>query len=491
MYKKITQLSKDNLEFQSTELDALTTIWQERKEELEKSGAYQEFIKKLQREWAIETGIIERLYTWDRGVTEVLIEQGIDSSIISHKGGLRTDKANHVKNIIDDQLNIVEGLFSFVKGDQPLTEHFIRGIQSQFTAHQECIEAITDTGEIVEVKLEKGQYKKLPNNPRRPDGEIHEYCPPEFVKDEMGNLVNWYHQIAYEFPPEIVSSWLHHRFTQIHPFQDGNGRVARALASLIFLKAGLFPLVIRDSDRQDYISALEEADNNNLSALTKLFSVRQRDSILAALGLEQQVKQARYAEDIISSAIEVLRQKATVQADQLNVVFDYADSLRDIANARIGAISDKLNENLNEVTPRDQTDYHARHGSADNDSIERHYFYGQIVEVAKKFKYFANLDRYRSWTRLVIQTKECFEFVISFHGYGHGNNGIMVASAFTSIRVPREEGGAEPANTTPACLDLFQFNYAESIDSIQQRFTEWLESTTAIALAEWKKNISS
>ena len=37
---------------------------------------------------------------------------------------------------------------------------------------------------------------------------------------------------------EIEATWLHHRFTQIHPFQDGNGRVARALASLVFF-AGL------------------------------------------------------------------------------------------------------------------------------------------------------------------------------------------------------------------------------------------------------------
>jgi len=34
----------------------------------------------------IETGIIERLYTWDRGVTEILIEQGIDATLIAHRG---------------------------------------------------------------------------------------------------------------------------------------------------------------------------------------------------------------------------------------------------------------------------------------------------------------------------------------------------------------------------------------------------------------------
>ena len=44
----------------------------------------------------------------------------------------------------------------------------------------------------------------------------------------------------------MEAAWLHHRFVQIHPFQDGNGRIARALSTLIFVKAGWFPLVVRD-----------------------------------------------------------------------------------------------------------------------------------------------------------------------------------------------------------------------------------------------------
>ena len=39
-------------------------------------------------------------------------------------------------------------------------------------------------------------------------------------------------------PLEVEAAWLHHRFTQIHPFEDGNGRVARALASLVFIPDG-------------------------------------------------------------------------------------------------------------------------------------------------------------------------------------------------------------------------------------------------------------
>src|SRR5207237_7292696 len=97
-------------------------------------------------------------------------------------------------------------------------------------------------------------WKKHSNNPTRPDGHIHEYCPPLHVAAQMDLLIGMHEQHS-GVPPEIESAWLHHRFTQIHPFQDGNGRVARALASLAAIRAGWFPLVIRRQDRAEYIGA--------------------------------------------------------------------------------------------------------------------------------------------------------------------------------------------------------------------------------------------
>ncbi len=446
----------------------------------------------MQREWAIETGIIERLYTWDRGVTEVLIEQGIDASLIAHKGGIQREEAVHIKHIIDDQLGIVEGLFSFVKGERPLTEHFIRGLQEQFTSHQDTTEAVTPDGKLIQVTLEKGVYKKHPNNPRRPDGQEHWYCPPEFTQSEMETLVTWYRESEKVYSSEVCAAWLHHRFTQIHPFQDGNGRVARALASLVFLKSGLFPLVIRDSDRKEYINALENADAGDIKPLVTLFVRRQKEAILHALGLEQQIQQSKYADQIISSALEILKNKHTKETEKLKLVYGYASEIFTLTDTRLKKISSLLNADLANVTPPNQQQYNSHVSSAENTSSKKHYFYNQIVEVANKFNYFANLDRYRAWLRLSIYTEERFEFVISIHGYGHTDNGIMAVSALTTRRIEKEEGGGtEPVNIQPATTDIFQFNYAETKESTKERFNEWLESSLAIALAEWKRQISA
>lgn len=487
-YKRIDAYPSSG-EFEFPELRALSSVWKERKGELEDNGAYREFLKKLQREWAIETGIIERLYTWDRGVTEILIEQGIEASIISHKGGVSRQDAEHIQAVIQDHLGIVEGLFAYIKGDEPLTEHFIRGLQAQFTANQDYTDALTESGLVVKVPLLKGEYKKTANNPKRPDDEVHAYCPPELTKEEMERLVAVYREEEPKHQPEVNSAWLHHRFTQIHPFQDGNGRVARALASLVFLREELFPLVIRESDRKEYIGALEQADAGNLRPLVELFARRQKEAILKALGLEQQVQQSKYAEQIISSALEILKYKYAHEKQRLSAVYDHANKLFAVAENRFRGIVGEIDQKLRAVTPPGHEKYQARTNAASSGAQNRHYFQKQIVEVAKQFEYFANLDKHRAWVRITMATEQEFDYVVSFHGYGHGDTGILVASAFTYIKAPREGGGLEPVSLHPAATDLFQFNYAESYESTLRRFSEWLESSIAIAMAEWKRSL--
>ena len=66
------------------ELPSLASVWAEQANSLKESAATKEFNERLRREWAIETGILEKLYQIDRGITQLLIEQGLDSSLIPH-----------------------------------------------------------------------------------------------------------------------------------------------------------------------------------------------------------------------------------------------------------------------------------------------------------------------------------------------------------------------------------------------------------------------
>jgi Fic family protein len=63
---------------------------------------------------------------------------------------------------------------------------------------------------------------------------------------------------------------LHHQLAWIHPFVDGNGRLARLLTNLRLMRAGFPPLVLLKRTRKTYYSDLEKADEGDLKPLALL-----------------------------------------------------------------------------------------------------------------------------------------------------------------------------------------------------------------------------
>ena len=79
-WKPIEDLPENLAEFGDPELDGLRWAWQKQRDALSDTAALDEFNARLAREWSIETGIIEGIYSLDRGTTQTLIERGISSS---------------------------------------------------------------------------------------------------------------------------------------------------------------------------------------------------------------------------------------------------------------------------------------------------------------------------------------------------------------------------------------------------------------------------
>jgi len=89
----------------------------------------------------------------------------------------------------------------------------------------------------------KGNYKQHSNavEATRPDGSkqiVFETTPPGFPTDEaMRKLVDWWHADT-ETQAIVKCAIFCYDFVSIHPFQDGNGRMSRLLATLLLLKKG-------------------------------------------------------------------------------------------------------------------------------------------------------------------------------------------------------------------------------------------------------------
>ena len=281
-WKPITPLSDAEKAIDLAAIRPLYESWWAAKAELKESSSesLEQFRAKLVRRLSIETGILEHVYELDRGTTEALVANGFAEDLVSRSD---TDiEPSRLIDILRDHEAAVQLVMDCVAGNRDLTKGVIHELHSTLTQHQDTTYAVDQFGKRLEIPLEKGKFKTQPNNPKRPDGSMHEYCPPVHVDSEIDNLLKWVSTYGDE-DPIIVAAWMHHRFTQIHPYQDGNGRVARALTTLVLLRADLLPLVIDRDMRMDYIKALEAADFGELSGLSLLMARLEKDAMLERL----------------------------------------------------------------------------------------------------------------------------------------------------------------------------------------------------------------
>ena len=488
LWQPIEDLPSNWQDLASAELPPLVTVWNEQADRLRQSGEFQSFNEKLRREIAIETGIIERLYTIDRGITRLLIEQGINEALIPH--GTTDRPIRQVVSLIKDQEAAIEGLFDFVGGQRTLSTSYIKQLHQLLTQSQDSTEALDPLiNKTFRVPLIRGDWKRQPNNPlRQDDNTIHEYCPPEQVISEMDTLIALHHQHCDQnIPPEIESAWLHHRFTQIHPFQDGNGRVARCLASLVFIQANWFPLVLTRDDRAVYIEALEAADQGNLSALVNLFSKSQKQAFLRSLGLSEQVlSEARRTQVIISSIADKLKQSqsASIQ-ERCQKAEGFAANLFDIASSRLQDVAEEIKLSVQNLV-NDAQVFTISAPAGDSRSYCHRY---QVVKIAQDLKYFANLRSYHTWIQMVINVETSTIILLSFHALGHEYRGLLVCTACAYHRDNTEEGESNISEIEKLADSPFQFSYADDEESLVERFKQWLEDIILTGLEYWNKSI--
>lgn len=481
-WEPIIDLPQNVSDLHSDELDALAKVWKGQARRLSKQKSFTEFNKRLRRELAIETGILEKIYDIDRGTTATLIELGIEANLISFNSSDRP--AEEIVPIIRDHETALEGLFDFVKENRKLSTSYIKELHQVLTSHQETVDALNGLGRRGKIKLRRGDWKKLSNNPTRPDGSIHEYCPPEQVASEMDRLIKYYlEHVSKAIPPEIEAAWLHHRFTQIHPFMDGNGRVARCLATLVCIRAGWFPLVIRRDHRANYIQSLEAADKGDLKPLIELFSDLQKGAFINALSLSREIKKTHL--DILGAAARKIKKRLQEKKKRQAAVFNITKHLESIVLNRLKEVVKDA-----KIKMKDVNKFHAAcHRSRKDDS---HFYRWQIIQLAKELGYFADLNTYRSWYRLVLRIEKgiTFELLISFHSLGMEFSGILACSAMTFSRELLNEGeGCNFVDLKRSSDKVFQFTYLEDPDIVESRLSNWIEEVIVVALDRWQKGL--
>lgn len=452
-------------------------IWAEQRERLKGTSQLKQFTERLSREWAIETGIIENLYQIDRGVTQTLIERGFQAEFLTH--GSTNKPTSYVINLLRDQQDALDGVFDFIAQRRDLSTSYIKELHAALVRSQDHTDAQDPSGNLIEIPLLKGDWKMQPNYPTK-NGVIFAYCPPEQVASEMDRLVTMHlAHLAQGVAPEVEAAWLHHRFSQIHPFQDGNGRVSRALASMVLVREGLFPLVVTRDDKDKYLDALEAADRGDLKPLVDLFATLQRAQFRKATALSENILSA--GADIASVMTGLMKAaektRETREAEQRKV-FKHAEALESETLTFLNNLVPSLQQVLLKVSTRGNA-----FGSRSTAETS-HFYRGQIIENANKhLDYYVDTSSYKSWVALNLVWERKARLVFAFHGIGRPFSGSLVCAPFFEFRDSDEEQQSH-STLVPVTDEAFVFFYNEPLARTKERFCTWRDKVAAVALKQ-------
>jgi fido (protein-threonine AMPylation protein) len=157
-------------------------------------------------------------------------------------------------------------LLDLVTKKREISESLIRELHIQLCREQGTYEVWTPAGRQQQ-ELKCGEYKTHPNHVIQADGSIHAYAPVDLVSSEMHRLCEELRSERFsKAHPVLQAAYAHYALVAIHPFPDGNGRVARALASVFYCRAQRIPLLILFEHKDAYFDALAKADGGEFQS---------------------------------------------------------------------------------------------------------------------------------------------------------------------------------------------------------------------------------
>lgn len=146
--------------------------------------------------------------------------------------------------------------------DVPLTQNFIRTLHRTLIREDYTVFRNLPGGQTTCYTIHAGQYKSRPNSVITRYGNHFEYASPEETPALMSDLVEWYNKAEQsgKFTPVELAAMFHYRYIRIHPFEDGNGRVARLMVNYILSRHGYPMIVVRNRKKDEYLEALHKTD---------------------------------------------------------------------------------------------------------------------------------------------------------------------------------------------------------------------------------------
>jgi Fic/DOC family len=164
--------------------------------------------------------------------------------------------------------------------------HFMAVLQDVITESQASYTVTTEAGVEIEVELPRRQYKPVTNYLVRSSGGVAVFAPAGQVAAEMERLTGELSTAAFaEYHPVVQAAYVLYALLTIHPFADGNGRLARTVASIYLMRATGLPLLVFGDQWPRYYQVVEASQTGDPQAIVDFVAEVEMSTMDLAAGL--------------------------------------------------------------------------------------------------------------------------------------------------------------------------------------------------------------
>ncbi len=214
--------------------------------------------QKIRMEWNYHSNVIEG-NSLDYGETRSLLLWGI------------TAKGKPLKDHLD-----LEGHNEAIKKLEAIADKEIPITESLIIEFHRLI--LAEPFDDYRKEIQPGKYKETDNYLYNYRGERVDFCTPAEVPVKLNELINWTNNAIdppkrkkkkYDIHPLLIATRFHYEFINIHPFDDGNGRLARIFMNLILMQCGYPPIIVNKDLKDQYYRAIEDSRERGIEVLAE------------------------------------------------------------------------------------------------------------------------------------------------------------------------------------------------------------------------------
>ena len=252
--------------------------------------AQKDGVLQFERFACVETNELEDVFALDGNSTMKLARCGFyANSIVEISHGSRIENPVKIIKILQNTQRCFDRVYEGCDNNC-FEESLLKELHGMLLEGNYLSVEYEDGFGCVSSYVPPGRYRAVPGYTQWMDGsdlcEIR-YCPASKIDEEMVWYVAEVKKILLramsleDKDPFRACAWVQWAFVRIHPFADGNGRMARMVSSIPLILNGLPPVYVSKASKPQYLAALIHADNTgDIDELARFL----KDEIFNALG---------------------------------------------------------------------------------------------------------------------------------------------------------------------------------------------------------------